>query len=162
VVTAYSALGVAVIVLNLVAAGAGLRDRALELPSSLFWLLLRIAQLATMLFVVLACVIYVAGGRPDDPLHYLYVLLPVGASFLAELIRGSVPGHELGDRLDPSTGGEPLPPAELSARFARLEPAEQERIGVAIVRREILVMMIACLVNAFLIWRALETTAGLF
>lgn len=160
--TAYFALGVAVLVANLAAGGTGLRDRTVERPTSLFWYLLRSAQVTTMAFVVFASVVYVTGHRADDSLHYLYVLLPVGASFLAELIRGSVAGQELGDRLDPSPEGEPLTPAELSARFAGLEPAEQERIGMAIVRRETLVMTIACLVNAFLVWRALATTAGLF
>lgn len=160
--TAYLALGLAVIVANLLAGLTGLLDRTAESPSSRFWYLLRAAQVTTMLFVVFACVVYLTGHRANDTLHYLYVLLPAGTSFLAELIRGSVAGQELGDRLDPGPDDERLSPAELSARFATLEPAEQERIGLAIVQRETLIMTIACLVNAFLIWRALTTTAGLF
>jgi len=160
--TAYSALGAAVIALNLLAVAAGLLDRAGDRPVPAFWYLLRGAQLGTMVFVVFACVVYATGHRASDQLHYLYVLLPVVASFLAELIRGSVPGQELRDRLDPPGNDPPLTAAELSARFAALDPAGQERIGLAIVRRETLIMTLACGVNAFLIWRALATTAGMF
>jgi len=162
VATAYSASALAVIVVNLAAVASGLRDRRSATPGATFWYLLRAAQAATMLFVVFAGVVYLTGHRAGDSLHYLYVLLPVAVSFMAELIRGSVAGHELSERLDPSPGDEPLTPAGLSARFAGLDPAEQERIGLAIIHREILIMTLACLVNAFLIWRALETTAGLF
>lgn len=160
--TAYFALGVAVIALNLLAVAAGLFDRTGGSPVPVFWYLLRGAQLATMAFVVFACVVYAAGHRASDQLHYVYVLLPVAASFLAELIRGSVAGQELRDRLDPPGEDPPLTPAELSARFAALDPAGQERIGLAIIRRETLIMALACGVNAFLVWRALATTAGLF
>lgn len=160
--TAYSALGVTVVALNLLAVAVGARDRVSERPSSAFWYLLRAAQVATMSFVVFACVIYLAGHRADDSLHYLYVLLPVAASFAAELFRGGAASQELGERLDPDPGDAPLPPADLAARFRELDPAEQERIGLAIVHREVTIMTLACLVTAFLIWRALATTAGLF
>lgn len=160
--TVYSALAVAVIVVNLLATAAGVRDRSAERASTIFWYLLRAAQLTTAAFVVSAGLIYLAGHRATDSLHYLYVLLPVVASFMAELIRGAATSQELGEQLDPDPEGDPLTPAELSARFARLDPDEQQRIGLAIVRRETLVMTIACLVTAFLVWRALETTAGLF
>lgn len=160
--TVYFALGLATIVVSLFAAAAGLRDFARDRPAAVFWYLLRGAQVATVLFALFACVVYAAGHRADDSLHYLYVLLPVLASFLAELIRGGAAGQELGDRFDPAPEGTPLSPAELTARFAELDPAEQERVGLAIVRRETLTMTIACAVNAFLLWRALATTAGLF
>ncbi|MCO5316747.1 MAG: hypothetical protein M9938_11395 [Solirubrobacterales bacterium] len=160
--TAYSALGAAVIVINLATAALGTRDRHTDRPSIAFWYLLRGAQATTMLFVLFACLIYLLGHRASDQLHYLYVLLPVVVSFMAELFRGSAANQELGDRLDPSPGDSPLDTADLAARFAELDPEEQERIGLAIVRRETLIMTIACLVNAFLIWRALATTSGLF
>lgn len=160
--TAYSALGVAVIALNLLTVAAGARDRVSERPSSAFWYLLRSAQVTTMSFVVLACVVYLSGHRANDSLHYLYVLLPVAASFAAELFRGGAASQELGERLDPDPGDAPLSTGELADRFRELDPTEQERIGLAIVHREITIMTLACLVTAFLIWRALATTAGLF
>lgn len=161
---AYSALGVIVIAINLVAGTAGVVAWAGRRPSIPFWYLLRAAQVVTMLFVLLACIVYLGGHRADDDLHYLYVLLPVVASFLAELMRGGAAGQELGERLDPepAPGAEPLPAAELASRFAELEPDDQQEIGLAIVRRETGIMTVACLVIAFLIWRAMETTAGLF
>ncbi len=161
---AYSALGVIVIAINLVAGTAGLAAWAGRRPSIPFWYLLRVAQVVTMVFVLFACVTYLAGHRADDDLHYLYVLLPVVASFLAELMRGGAAGQELGERLDPepAPGAEPLATAELASRFAELEPDEQQEIGLAIVRRETGIMTVACLVIAFLIWRAMETTAGMF
>lgn len=159
--TAYSALGLAVLALSLVTALAGARDLATGTPSRLFWFLLRFAQVVTGLFALFAAVLYLAGNRADDGLHYVYALLPVIASFLAELIRGSVAPHELGTRLDPD-GDQPLTGPEISRRFARLEPAEQEWLAAIVVRRETTVMIMACLVNTFLVWRALVTVAGLF
>lgn len=160
--TTYTALGLAVIAANLLATAIGLRDRAAGGSSTVFWHLLRAAQLTTVLFVLFGGVVYVGGHRASDQLHYLYLLLPIAVSFMAELIRGAAASQELGEQLDPDPEGEPLSPAELSARFSQLDSGEQERIGLAIVRRETLVLTVACGVTAFLIWRALETTAGLF
>lgn len=157
--TAYSALGLAVIAVNLLAAVVGAISWRRNLPSVRFWYLLRAAQLATGSFVVFACVVYALGHRADDGLHYLYVFLPVAASLMAELMRGASASQELGDRLSPE---EPRTSQELGAMFAELPPDQQEEIGLAIIRRETIVMTIACLVIAFLIWRAIETTAGMF
>ena len=66
---------------------------------------------------------------------------------------------ELGDRLSPD---EPNTSRELGAMFAELDPSLQEEIGLQIVRREALIMTLANVVTAFLIWRAIETTAGMF
>lgn len=161
---AYSALGLIVISVNLVAGAIGLIAWGRRRPSVPFWYLLRGAQVVTMVFVLFACVTYLSGHRADDDLHYLYVFLPVVASFLAELMRGGAAGQELGDRLDPEPGpgAEPLASSELASRFARLEPEEQQEIGLAIVRRETGIMTVACLVIAFLIWRAMLTTTGMF
>jgi hypothetical protein len=157
--TAYTALGLAVIALNLISAITGGISWQRGRPSVAFWYLLRAGQILTGLFVIFACVVYATGHRASDDLHYLYVFLPVIASFMAELMRGASASQELGDRLSPT---EAKTNQELSALFAGLDPSEQERIGLAIVRRETAVMTIACLVVAFLIWRALETTAGMF
>jgi len=156
---AYTALALAAIALSLLAAGAGLFSWQRRKPSVAFWYLLRVAQVVTGLFVLFAAVVYATGHRADDGLHYLYVFLPVAVSFMAELIRGASAGQELGDRLSPS---EPKSNQELGELFARLDPAEQEKIGLAIIRRETAVMSIACLVIAFLLWRAIETTTGMF
>lgn len=157
--TAYTALGLAVMAANLIAGAAGAISWQRNDPSVVFWYLLRAAQLITGVFVLFAFVVYLTGHRADDELHYLYVALPVVASFMAELMRGASATQELGDRLSP---GEPRPSQELGAMFAELDHDEQQEIGLAIVRRETAVMTVACLVIAFLIWRALETTTGMF
>lgn len=157
--TAYSALGLAVIAVNLAAAVVGAISWQRSRPSVPFWYLLRVAQILTGLFVLFALVIYVDGHRASDELHYLYVCLPVVVSFMAELMRGASASQELGERLSPA---EPKSNQELSEMFAALDPVEQEEIGLEIIRRETIVMTVACFVIAFLLWRALETTAGMF
>jgi len=157
--TAYTALGLTVIAVNLAAAVVGGIAWQRNSPSIAFWYLLRSGQIVTGLFFVFAFVIYLTGHRASDELHYLYVCLPVVASFMAELMRGASASQELGDRLSPD---EPKTNQELGELFAGLDPAEQETIGLAIIRRETIVMAISCFVIAFLIWRALETTAGMF
>ncbi|MDQ5894730.1 MAG: hypothetical protein QG596_991 [Actinomycetota bacterium] len=157
--TVYTALGLAVIALNLIAGVTGAISWQRNQPWVAFWYLLRAAQAGTGVFVIFACVVYATGHRADDGLHYLYVFLPVVASFMAELMRGAAASQELGDRLSPT---EPKTSQELGELFAGLEPETQEEIGLAIVRRETAVMTVACLVTAFLLWRAIETTAGMF
>ena len=46
--------------------------------------------------------------------------------------------------------------------FARLDESRQQEVALAIVRRETGVMTVACFVLAFLIWRAVETSSGMF
>jgi hypothetical protein len=106
---------------------------------------LRVGQAVTLLFVLAETWLYFAGNRADDDLHYLYVALPVVASLLAEAMRGASASQELGE-----------------TDFASLGPDRQQSVAEAIVRRETGVMTVACLVLAFLIWRAIETTAGMF
>lgn len=142
---AYLALGVTVIALNL-AAGltGGLAWRA-DRVSIAFWYLLRTAQVATLVFVLAETVIYIGGARAEDDLHYLYAALPVVASVLAEAMRGASASQELGE-----------------TDFATLAPDRQQTVALAIVRRETGVMTVASFVVAFLIWRAIDTTAGMF
>ncbi len=157
--TAYSALCIAVIAMNLIAGITGGISWQRNRPSVAFWYSLRAAQVATGIFVAFACVTYALGHRASDELHYLYVFLPVVASFMAELMRGAAASQELGDRLSPT---EPKTSRELGEMFAELEPDQQEEIGLSIIRRETAVMTLACVVIAFLLWRAVETTAGMF
>lgn len=156
---AYTAAGLAVIALNLLAAVVGAVSWQRNVPSVAFWYLLRAAQIATGFFVLFACVVYATGYRASDELHYLYVFLPVAVSFLAELMRGASASQELGDRLSPR---EPKTSQELGELFAGLDPDRQQTIGLAIIRRETAVMTLASFVIAFLIWRALDTTTGMF
>ncbi len=157
--TAYTALCLAAIAMNLLAGTIGAISWHRNRPSMPFWYLLRAAQIVTGAFVLFACVVYALGHRADDGLHYLYVFLPVAASFMAELMRAGAATQELGDRLSPE---EPMEAKELGKLFAKLDEQRQQTIGLAIIRRETAVMTLASLVTAFLLWRAIETTAGMF
>ena len=142
---AYMALGLTVIVANLVVGVIGGLAWRAERVSIAFWYLLRAAQVATLVFVLFEAFLYFDGRRSDDDLHFLYVVLPVVASLLAEAMRGASASQELGE-----------------TDFARLDETRQQEVALAIVRRETGVMTVACFVLAFLIWRAVETSSGMF
>lgn len=142
---AYLALGLTAIAVNLVVGAIGglaWRSNRISIP---FWYLLRLAQVVTLVFVLGETWLYFADNRADDDLHYLYVVLPVVASLLAEAMRGASASQELGE-----------------TDFASLDQKRQQSVAEAIVRRETGVMTVASLVLAFLIWRGIETTAGMF
>lgn len=141
----YLALGLTVIAINLIAGTLGGLAWQRNRVSMPFWYLLRVAQLATLVFVVFECFLYAKGHRSEDDLHYLYVFLPVIASLFAEAMRGASASQELGD-----------------VDFKSLSEEKQRTVGLAIVRRETGVMTVALFVAAFLVWRALETTVGMF
>lgn len=141
----YMALGLTVIGANLIVGVIGGLAWRAERVSIAFWYLLRAAQVATLIFVLFEAVLYFDGRRSDDDLHLLYVVLPVVASLLAEAIRGASASQELGD-----------------TDFAQLDEAGQQKVALAIVRRETGVMTVACFVLAFLVWRAIETAGGMF
>lgn len=141
----YTALGLAVIAVNLVAGLIGALAWRAGRASIAFWYLLRFAQMATLVFVLFEAFLYFDGRRSSDDLHYLYVALPVVASVLAEAMRGASASQELGE-----------------TDYRALDEGLQYQIALAILRRETGVMAVACLVIAFLIWRAIETTAGMF
>ncbi|MDQ2700446.1 MAG: hypothetical protein M3Y23_03860 [Actinomycetota bacterium] len=141
----YLALGLAVIAINLTAGVVGGLAWQGNRVSMAFWYLLRAGQLATVVFVVAECIFYAGGHRAEDQLHYLYVFLPVIASLLAEAMRGAAASQELGE-----------------TDFKSLPENRQQAVAMAIVRRETGVMTVATLVIAFLIWRAIATTSGMF
>jgi hypothetical protein len=142
---AYLALGLTVIAANLIVGVIGGLAWRAERVSIAFWYLLRAAQIATLVFVLFEAFLYFEGRRADDGLHYLYIALPVVASLLAEAMRGASASQELGE-----------------TDFAALDENRQQQVALAIVRRETGVMTVACFVLAFLVWRAIETTAGMF
>ena len=141
----YLALGLMVIAINLIAGLVGGLAWQRHRVSMAFWYLLRAGQLATVVFVINECFVYAAGHRADYDLHYLYVFLPVIASLLAEAMRGASASQELGE-----------------VDFKSLSEDRQQEVALAIVRRETGVMAVATFVVAFLVWRAIGTTAGMF
>jgi hypothetical protein len=110
------------------------------------WVAIRVAQAAAAVFAVLAGVLYIAGMRPDDGLFWLYVLLPVPVGVVAEQLRLLAAQTVLEARGLSSS-------AELGAR----PDAEQQSVVTQILRRELGVVSLACLVACFLALRAYGT-----
>jgi hypothetical protein len=138
-------VGVAVIVLNLAAFAVGgvawFRDR----PSIPFWYLLRIAQVSVFLQVTLGGLLVFSNHEAPDGLHYVYGLLPLLVSFLAEGARTGAAQRELGE-----------------TDFESLDADTQESIAMQIVRREMGIMAVSCGVILFLALRAAGTSGHLF
>jgi heme A synthase len=142
-VAVHLAVGVALIALNLAAFAVGGVAWLRERPTVPFWYLLRAAQVAVFLQALLGGLLVFTGHEPADDLHYLYGILPLVVSFLAEGARAGAAQRELGD-LD----------------FESLPGAEQQSLALAIVRREMGIMAVSCGVILFLGLRAAGTSAA--
>jgi hypothetical protein len=137
-------VGCALIALNLAAGAVGgvawLRGR----PSIRFWYVLRAAQVSVFVQALLGALLLFTGHKAGEELHYLYGILPLFVSFLAEGARAGAAQRELGD-LD----------------FESLPGDEQQSLALAIVRREMGIMAVSCWVIFLLALRA-ATTSGHF
>jgi len=142
VVEVHLVVGVALLVTNLVAGVWGGVAWLRRQPSIGFWYALRVAQTAVILQVLLGMLL-VFTGHSTDELHILYGALPLLVSFLAELARAGAASQELGE-LD----------------FRSLPEERQREIGLVIVRREMGIMAVACLVILFLALRAAGTSTA--
>jgi heme A synthase len=137
------AVGCAVILLNLAAGAIGgiawYRNQA-SIP---FWYLLRIAQVSVFLQALLGGLLVVTNHKAAEDLHYLYGILPLVVSFIAEGARTGAAQREIGE-----------------VDFEALPPDTQQSIALQIVRREMGIMAVSCGVIFFLALRA-ATTSGL-
>jgi heme A synthase len=138
------AVGVVLIVLNAAAFAVGgiawFRDR----PSIPFWYLLRAAQASVFAQALIGGLMVLTGYEQDDGLHYLYGILPLVVSFIAEGARTDAAHREIGE-----------------TDYENLPTPEKETIALAIVRREMGIMAVSCGVILFLGLRA-AGTSGLF
>jgi hypothetical protein len=136
-------VGVSLIGLNLLAAVWGgiawLRDRA----SIAFWYILRSAQVSVFIQVMLGSLLVVTGHSASDGLHYLYGVLPLPVSLLSEAARTGAAEREIGD-----------------LEFETLPEERQRTIALAIVRREMGIMTVGCIVIFFLALRAAGTSSA--
>ena len=135
-------LGITLLVTNLIAGVWGGVAWLAGRPSVGFWYALRVAQTAVILQVLLGMLL-VFTGHSTDELHILYGALPLLVSFLAELARAGAASQELGE-LD----------------FHTLAEERQREIGLTIVRREMGIMAVACLVILGLALRAAGTSSA--
>ncbi len=137
------AVGCAVILLNLAAFAIGGVAWYRNQGSIRFWYLLRIAQVSVFLQALLGGLLLVTNHKAAENLHYLYGLLPLVVSFIAEGARTGAAQREIGE-ID----------------FESLPPDTQQSIALQIVRREMGIMAVSCGVIFFLALRA-ATTSGL-
>jgi heme A synthase len=137
--------GVAVLLMNLAAGAVGgfawFRDR----PSVPFWYLLRAAQASVFLQVMLGGLLVFTNHEAPDDLHYLYGVLPLVVSFIAEGARAGAAERELGD-----------------VDLESLSAETQQSLALAIVRREMGIMAVSCGVIFFLALRAAGTSGHPF
>ncbi|MEK6251438.1 MAG: hypothetical protein AABM43_05755 [Actinomycetota bacterium] len=136
-------VGVSLIALNLLAAAWGgvawFRDRA----SIAFWYMLRAAQVSVFVQVMLGALLVVTGHEAADGLHYVYGVLPLPVSLLAEAARTGAAEREIGE-----------------LEFETLPADRQRTIALAIVRREMGIMTVSCIVIFFLALRAAGTSSA--
>jgi hypothetical protein len=118
-------------------------------PSRAFWVLLRIAQVAALLFALAVGLLAAAGKNPTDNLFYLYSLLPLAVSFVAEQLRVASAQTILDQR-----------GLENAQAVGGLGEDEQHAVVADIVRRELGVMTLSALVIVFLALRAASTAHG--
>jgi heme A synthase len=141
VVGLHIAVGVGLIALNaaagLVGGIAWYRDRT----SVAFWYLLRAAQVSVFVQALLGGLLVVTNHEPAEGLHYLYGILPLLVSFIAEGARADAAQREVGE-----------------TDYENLPQADQEALAFAILRREMGIMAVSCGVIFFLALRAAGTS----
>ena len=137
------AVGMLVILLNLAAGAIGGWAWFKVRPSVPFWYLLRFAQFSVFIQATLGALLLITGHSAKEDLHYLYGVLPLVISFIAEGARLGAAQRELGE-LD----------------IESFPPEAQESIAMQILRREMGIMAVSCTVIFFLAVRA-ATTSGL-
>jgi heme A synthase len=135
------AVGCLVIALNGAAGAIGGIQWYRNRPSVPFWYLLRLAQVSVFLQALLGGLLVVTNHEAGESLHYLYGILPLVISFIAEGARVGAAQRELGD-----------------VDFESLPGETQEQIALQIVRREMGIMAVSCGVIFFLALRAFFTS----
>jgi hypothetical protein len=143
--TVHLIVGVGVLITNLAAGVVGGVAWLRHQPSVSFWYVLRVAQGAVVLQVLLGAILVLLGNEAADSLHYVYGVLPLLVSLLAEAARAGAAEREL-EGLD----------------FDSLPTDRQRRFAFAIVRRETGIMTVSALVVFGLALRAAGTSGALF
>src|SRR5829696_2891093 len=90
-------VGCALILCNAIAFAVGGIAWFREQASVPFWYLLRVAQLSVFLQALLGGLLVFTGHQQDGDLHYLYGLLPLVVSFVAEAARTGAAEREIRD-----------------------------------------------------------------
>jgi hypothetical protein len=114
-----------------------------------FWIALRVGQGAALVLALVVGSLAVAGKHPREGLFYLYALLPIAVALIAEQLRVASAQAVLDRR--------GLPDAH---SVGTLPKREQHAVVEQILRREIGVMTLSCVVVVFLALRAAATAHG--
>jgi hypothetical protein len=133
-------------VTNLLAGAFGAGRWWMVEPSRAFWVLCRAGQALAVVQAAVAGVLAALGFEPADGLYWLYALLPVAVSFVAEQLRVTAAQAVLDAR-----------DLEDAQAVGELDQAAQRSVVLAIVRREMGVMAASAVVLAFLAARAWGT-----
>jgi hypothetical protein len=139
-------LALVVAVVNLIAGALGAWRWWRVEPSRAFWVVCRAGQALAVAQGAVAGVLALLGFDPADGLYWLYALLPLAVSFVAEQLRVTAAETVLHDA-----------GLENAQAVGELEESRQRSIVLAIVRREMGVMAAGALVMAFLALRAWGT-----
>jgi hypothetical protein len=134
VLTVHVVNGVLVLALSLIAGGWGAFAWLRRLPTVGFWYVLRVMQVA------FGSILRLSGRNAPSGLHYLYGVLPLLVSLLAEGLRAGISDREL-EGLD----------------FDSLPSDRRRAVALAIVRRETGAMAVSALVIFLLALRAVGT-----
>lgn len=110
-----------------------------------FWRLLRAGQVAIVVEAAIGGILVLL-GRKETSLHLIYGLLPLAISFVAEQLRIASAQAVLDSR-----------GFESATAVGKLPEDEQRVVVVAIVQRELGVMVLAALVILVLLIRAMGT-----
>lgn len=138
-------VGVALLALNLIATVWGGIAWARRTPSVYFWYLLRAAQGAVLVQVLVGAGLLAAGRDASEGIHYMYGLAPVVVNMFAEGMRAGAAPREIGE-----------------TDFKALDPEAQRAVALRIVRREMGIMVVAAFLVFALSLRAAQTSGHLF
>ena len=143
--TVHLTLGIIVLATNAIAGVWGGVAWVRGRPSVGFWYALRVAQAAVVAQVLAGTILLLLGNQAPDDLHYVYGVLPLLVTLLAEGARAGAAERELAG-LD----------------FDSLPKDRQRLIALGIFRRETGIMAVSALVVLFLALRAAGTSGELF
>lgn len=129
-----------------VALWAGVLWYRVDRPGVAVWRAVRAAQGASIVHALAVGGLYLGGLKAADDLYVLYVGLPIAVSYVAEQLRALAAQTVLDAR-----------GLEDAAAVGALEPAAQQSVVTAILRRELGTMALACGVACFLLLRAAAT-----
>jgi hypothetical protein len=115
-----------------------------------YWVAVRTTQAGALALAILAGVVWLSGTEPASWLFWLYALMPVAISLVAEQLR-LISAEQVLERRG----------LDGAADVAQLDEAGQRGIVREIVRREIGVMATAAFVIAFLALRVTVERGGL-